>query len=178
MYLHVEASRSGARAQLVGEWSLPDGHGGPEAAWYAEAAAIEREAAARSREIAALLEERGELTAAALFRKLARYEQHQANEIERCTAAWARSPGGQSAPLARTAPDGGLEGIVFPQTKLFDAIRIALGAPQRAKPLFERLARTARDAQLRALARQLAAQEGKQALRLRESLGQTQPAAS
>ena len=53
---------------------------------YANALAIEREAAARSAQFAEYLEDHGEQATAALFRKLARFEQQHVEELERRSA--------------------------------------------------------------------------------------------
>lgn len=140
---------------------------------YAQALMIEGEAAERCKEFAEFLEDRGELATAALFRKLARYEQHHANELARRAAAHPlpRLPQWEFSWLDDAPPERVSHEIVFHLMTAEGAIRIALGAEERARALFERIARTTDDPELSALARGLAAEENEYIHMLKESLG-------
>lgn len=127
----------------------------------AEALMIEREAADRCNEFAEFLEDHDEHATAALFRKLARFEQLHAEELER------RAIGVPLPPLRQwefswlydAPPDQGTREIIFHLLTPYDALKIALGAERRARDLFDQVARATSDPAVRGLAEELAAEE-------------------
>ncbi len=141
---------------------------------YAQALMIEREAAARCSEFAEFLEDHGELSTAAVFRKLARYERQHAEEL-------ARRAAGSPLPRLRewefswlddAPPERVSHELVFHMMTPYTALKIALGAEERAKVLFERVARSTEDAEVKALAEELAAQESAHVGWLQDALAQ------
>lgn len=132
-----------------------------QAALYAHALAIEREAAARYRELARSTADQGNAPAAALFTHLA------AREAQHAAAIAARARGLElpvlkpweyawldDGPPERVAHELVL-GTVTPQ----DALKIALEAEQRARDFFEHVFATATDPDLKLLAAALAQEE-------------------
>ena len=128
---------------------------------YANALAIEREAAARSAQFAEYLEDHGEQATAALFRKLARFEQQHVEELERRTA-------GMPLPALRSwefswLDDAPAEQVdhhfVFHLMTPHDALTIALGAEKRAQALYEQAISVSDDPEVKRLAQELAGEE-------------------
>ena len=128
---------------------------------YANALAIEREAAARSAQFAEYLEDHGEQATAALFRKLARFEQQHVEELERRTA-------GMPLPALRSwefswLDDAPAEQVdhhfVFHVMTPHDALTIALGAEKRAQALYEQAISVSDDPEVKRLAQELAGEE-------------------
>lgn len=151
-----------ASAQLIGNL----------AECYAQALMIEREAAARCSEFAEFLDDHGELATAAVFHKLARYEQHHANEL-------ARRAEGFPLPNLRqwefswlddAPPEQVSREFVFHLMTPYHAIKIALEAEQRAKAMFARVAGTTNDPEVRALAEELATEESEHVSWLEDAL--------
>jgi rubrerythrin len=142
---------------------------------YAHALLVEREAAARCSELAEFLEDHGELATAAVFRKLARYEQRHADELER------RATGVPLPQLSQwefswlddAPPDQVSHEMIFHMMTPYNALKIALGAETRAKAMFERVAATSDDAAVQALARELAADESEHIGWLQDALART-----
>lgn len=128
---------------------------------YAKALMIEREAAARCREFAEFLEDHGELAIAAVFRKLARYEQQHANELARRTEGLPlpKLQPWEFSWLDDAPPEQVSHDMIFHLMTPYGAVKIALGAEERAKALFERVARTTDDPKVKSLAEELAAEE-------------------
>jgi rubrerythrin len=139
---------------------------------YAQALAIEREAAARCSEFAEFLEEHGELSTAAVFRKLARYEKQHANELERRAAGFPlpRLQEWQYSWLDAAPPQQVSHELVFHLMTPYDALKIALGAEERARVLFERVARETEEPKVRELALELASTESEHVGWLQEAL--------
>ncbi|MDT3734683.1 MAG: ferritin family protein [Denitratisoma sp.] len=128
---------------------------------YANALAIEREAASRSAQFAEYLEDHGEQATAALFRKLARFEQQHVEELERRSA-------GMPLPALRPwefswLDDAPAEQVdhqfVFHLMTPHDALKIALGAEKRAQALYEQAIAASEDPEVQRLARELAGEE-------------------
>ena len=128
---------------------------------YANTLAIEREAAARSAQFAEYLEDHGEQATAALFRKLARFEQQHVEELERRTA-------GMPLPALRSwefswLDDAPAEQVdhhfVFHLMTPHDALTIALGAEKRAQALYEQAISVSDDPEVKRLAQELAGEE-------------------
>jgi len=128
---------------------------------YANALAIEREAADRSAQFADYLEDHGEQATAELFRKLARFERQHVEELERRTA-------GMPLPALRSwefswLDDAPAERVdhefVFHLMTPHDALKIALGAEQRAQALYEQAIAASDDPEVKRLARELAGEE-------------------
>jgi rubrerythrin len=139
---------------------------------YAEALMIEREAAERCAEFAVFLEDHGELSAAAVFRKLARYEQGHAEELTRRSESVALPEMRQwdFSWLFDAAPDQASHGLIFHLMTPYDALKIALDAESRAKVLFERLAAATDDPEVRSLSQELANDEDEHLGWLQEAL--------
>jgi rubrerythrin len=139
---------------------------------YAQALMIEREAAARCSEFAEFLEDHGALATAAVFHKLARYEQHHANEL-------ARRAEGVPLPDLRqwefswlddAPPEQVSREFVFHLMTPYHAIKIALEAERRAKTMFARVAGTTDDPEIKVLAEELAAEESEHVNWLEDAL--------
>jgi rubrerythrin len=127
---------------------------------YVHAIAIEREAARRYAELAERLADQGNEQVAALFRVLSAFEAEHLAALERRTAGVALpaltsdySWFGEGAP--ETAARDLVLGLMTPR----DALAIALQAEKRAKAFFEHAARVSDDPAVRALAREMAAEE-------------------
>lgn len=127
---------------------------------YAHAIAIEREAAERYAELAERMRDESNEDLAELFAGLAALEQGHREALER------RSAGVGLPPLeARDykwfgdAPESAARELVFRLMTPQHALRIALGAEKRAQAFFESVLLTADDPGLRALAREMAADE-------------------
>ena len=131
---------------------------------YAHAIALEREAAERYGEFARRMDDLGNEAAAEVFATLARLEQeHLQTLLERTQGveipdfvdeqyeyAW----------LDAGAPETAARELVFRLLTARQALEIALRAETRAQTFFERVMLTAGDPALRALAREMAAEEG------------------
>lgn len=128
---------------------------------YAHAIAIEREAAERYAEFAQRMADEGREELAAVFAKLARTEAEHLEVLER------RADGVELPPL-RTHEykwlDAGIPEVPARELVLRlmtprQALAVALHAEQRAHAFFEHVCLTASDPALRALAREMAAEE-------------------
>ncbi len=128
---------------------------------YANAIAIEREAAERCAQFAEFLEEHGAQDTAALFSRLARFEQQHVEELERRSS-------GMPLPALRSWEFNWLDNapaeqvsreIVFHLMTPHDALKIALGAEKRAQALYEQAIATTADPEVKRLARELAGEE-------------------
>ena len=131
---------------------------------YVHAIAIESEAAARYAELARAMAEQGNLTAAAVFSLLGAAENRHLEVLQQ------RAHGLPLPPLDAdyTWRDGEApESVVLdargvPVTQL-KALRLALDAERRARAFFEQAARVCGDAETRALALEMAAEEAEHA---------------
>ena len=127
---------------------------------YVHAIAIEREAAERYAEFAQRMSQQGNEEVAALFRRLAGYEAEHLAALRQRTA-------GMDLPaltsdyswLDDAAPETMPMDAIFSRMKPRHALAIALQAEKRARAFFEHMVRSAADPALRALAREMAAEE-------------------
>ncbi|HJY79247.1 MAG TPA: ferritin family protein [Burkholderiales bacterium] len=128
---------------------------------YAHAIAVEREAAERYAEFAQRMNDLGDESVGALFARLARLEEEHLGALERRTA-------GLALPWLETheyrwldagAPETVARDLVYLLMTPHNALAIALGAEKRAQAFFERVLVEAQDPALRALAREMAADE-------------------
>lgn len=144
---------------------------------YAHAIAIEREAAERYGELAQRMEDAGNSAIADVFALLARHETEHLLALERRSA-------GVALPELQTndyrwlesgAPSSAARELVFRLITPRDALTIALNAEFRAQAFFERVMLTAEDPALRALAREMAADEAEHVVMIERLLAQTPP---
>jgi rubrerythrin len=128
---------------------------------YAQAIAMESEAAARYSELAERMEDEGREDLARIFALLAAEEAEHLDTLERRTA-------GVELPAVEprawdwysdTAPETAARDIVFRLMTPRQALAIALQAERRAQAFFEHLSWAAPDPGVRALAREMAAEE-------------------
>ena len=121
----------------------------------AQAYALEREAVERYGELADVLSTHNNQEVAALFRRLASQEALHATEILR-VMGWTRAPQPRLMPEAPEAPAyDEAHYLMHP----WHALRIALGAEQRAHDFFQDLAQCCEADELRRAAQQLQADE-------------------
>ncbi|HXM80578.1 MAG TPA: ferritin family protein [Burkholderiales bacterium] len=128
---------------------------------YAHAIAIEREAAERYGELAGRMADEGRDELATVFDMLARMEAEHLEALERRTddtALPAIAPA-QYQWLDAGAPETAARELIFRLMTPRQALAIALEAERRAQAFFERVFSTADDPALRALAREMAAEE-------------------
>lgn len=128
---------------------------------YAHAIAIEREAAARYAELAERMRDESNDDLAELFAGLAALEAGHLEALERRTAGIALPPleARDYKWLGDAAPESAMRDLVFRLMTPRHALLIALGAERRAQAFFEHVLLTADDSGLRALAREMAAEE-------------------
>lgn len=127
---------------------------------YVHAIAIEREAAERYAEFAGRMADEGNDEVAAVFRKLADLEAGHLEALRRRTA-------GIALPELETdykwldtaAPEAVAHDLVFHLMTPSQALAVALDAEKRAHAFFTHVQRTAADPALRALAKEMAAEE-------------------
>jgi rubrerythrin len=133
---------------------------GPEL--YAHAIAIEREAAERYAEFAERMADLGNDTVAGIFSQLAGYEAEHLDTLLRRTdgVALPTIAADQYRWIDSVAPETAAHELVFRLLTPRQALAIALRAEQRAEAFFESVFMTADDAALRALAQEMAAEEG------------------
>lgn len=129
---------------------------------YAHAIALEREAAERYAEFARRMDDLGNAAAAEVFTTLARLEEeHLQTLLERTQGvAIPQYLNEQYAWLDAGAPETTARDLVFRLLTAHQALEIALRAERRAQTFFEKVMLTADDPALRALAREMAAEEG------------------
>jgi rubrerythrin len=128
---------------------------------YAHAIAIEREAAERYSELAARMDDEGRDELARVFAELAQMEAEHLETLERRSAGLALpaiAPG-KYCWLEDGAPETAAHDLVFRLMTPRHALAIALAAEQRAQAFFEHVAWSAADPALRALAREMVAEE-------------------
>ena len=142
---------------------------------YAHAIAVEREAAERYAEFAQRMNDLGDTAVAAVFGRLARLEEDHLGALERRTA-------GLSLPRLAThdyrwldagAPETAARELVYRLMTPHAALAIALGAEKRAQAFFEHVLDAAQDPALRALAREMAADEREHVAMVEELLART-----
>lgn len=129
---------------------------------YAHAIALEREAAERYAEFARRMDDLGNAAAAEVFTTLARLEEeHLQTLLERTQGVEIPDYlNEQYAWLDAGAPETTARELVFRLLTARQALEIALRAERRAQSFFEKVMLTADDPALRALAREMAAEEG------------------
>jgi rubrerythrin len=128
---------------------------------YAHAIAIEEEAASRYSELAEHMEDEGREDLARLFAMLAATEAEHLEALERRTEG-VELPGiaaGQYSWLFTDAPETAARELVYRLMTPRQALAIALAAERRAQGFFEHVSWSASDPALRALAREMAAEE-------------------
>ena len=128
---------------------------------YAHAIAIEREAAERYSELAERMDDEGREELARVFALLAQMEAEHLETLERRTAGLAlpEITPGKYHWLDNGAPETAGHELVFRLMTPRQALAIALHAERRAQAFFERVAWSADDPALRALAREMMAEE-------------------
>jgi rubrerythrin len=139
---------------------------------YAQALMIEREAAERCTEFAEFLEDHGALSTAAVFRKLARYEQQHAEELARRAEGFPQPHLRQweFSWLDDAPPEQVSHEFIFHLMTPYHALRIALDAEQRSRALFEHLSAASDHPEVRSLSRQLADEESEHVEWLQDAL--------
>lgn len=142
---------------------------------YAHAIAMEREAAARYTELAERMDAEGREDLARVFAMLAQTEAEHLDALERRTAGIAlpRIDEGQYAWLHAGAPETQAREFVFRLMTPRHALAIALAAERRALAFFEQVYWTTSDPALRALAREMAAEEREHVDMIGSMLGET-----
>jgi rubrerythrin len=128
---------------------------------YAHAIAIEREAAERYTELAVRMDDEGREDLARLFDMLARLEGgHRDALLARAAGVLLPAiPRGRYRWLGAAAPETAAHDLVMQLLTPHGALAIALQAEQRALAFFEGVFATCHDPALRALAREMAAEE-------------------
>lgn len=128
---------------------------------YAHAIAIEREAAARYGEFAERMEDEGQDDLARVFSMLSLAEAEHLEALERRTQGIAlpEVPAGNYAWLDAGAPETAARELVFRLLTPRHALAIALHAESSAQAFFEQVYWTTSDPALRALAKEMAAEE-------------------
>jgi rubrerythrin len=142
---------------------------------YAHAIAMEREAAMRYSEFAERMEDEGREELARVFAMLAGVEAAHLETLERRTAGIALPAiaDGRYKWLDSGAPETAAREMLFRLMTPRHALAIALHAEQRAQAFFEHVFWTASDPALRALAREMAAEEREHVSLLGKLLGDT-----
>lgn len=142
---------------------------------YAHAIAVEREATERYAEFAQRMNDLGVEPVAAVFARLARLEQEHLRALERRTAGLAlpRLETNQYRWLDAGAPETAARDLVYRLMTPHNALAIALGAEKRAQAFFEHVLAGADDPALRALAREMAADEREHVAMIDELLART-----
>jgi rubrerythrin len=146
---------------------------------YAHAIAIEREAAARYSEFAERMADQGREDLARLFALLARLEAEHLEALQRRTAGIAvpEIAQGEHKWLDAGAPETAAREFLYRLMTPRYAIAIALRAERHAQAFFEHVFWTSTDPSLRALAREMAADEREHAALLAAMLdGAPEPA--
>ena len=128
---------------------------------YAHAIAIEREAAERYSEFAERMADLGNEAVAELFDRLAGFEaEHLATLLRRSEGVALPVPAaGEFRWADAAAPETAARELVFRLMTPRHALEIALAAEKRAQAFFEHVLVTAGDPALRALAKEMAAEE-------------------
>lgn len=128
---------------------------------YVHAIAIEREAAERYREFAARMADQGNEELAAVFGRLAAFESEHLKTLQRRTDGVALPQlAADYRWLDAGAPETAAHDLIFRLLTPRQALAIALQAEKRARAFFQHVQREAADPALRALAKEMAAEEG------------------
>jgi len=128
---------------------------------YAHAIAIEREAAERYSEFAERMADLGNEAVAELFDRLAGFEaEHLETLLRRSDGVALPVPAaGEFSWLDAAAPETAARELIFRLMTPRHALEIALLAEKRAQAFFESVLTSAQDPALRALAKEMAAEE-------------------
>ena len=142
---------------------------------YAHAIAIEREAVARYSEFAERMSDLGNNGAAEVFATLARMEGEHLEELDKrtCGLKLPLLAEGEYSWLDSAAPETAARELVFRLMTPRHALEIALAGEKRAEAFFEQVIVTADDPMLRALATEMAADEGDHIVMLEKLLERT-----
>jgi rubrerythrin len=141
---------------------------------YAYAIAIEREAAERYAELAERMRDESNQDLAELFAGLAALEKGHLEALERRTEGVVLPPlQVRDYKWLGDAPESAARELVFRLMTPRHALRMALGAEKRAQAFFEHVLLTAGDPALRALAREMAAEEQEHVLLIERMLEST-----
>jgi len=142
---------------------------------YAHAIAIEREAAERYAELAERMRDESNEDLAALFAGMAAVEAGHLAALKHRSAGIALPPlaARDCKWLGDAAPESAARELVFRLMTPRGALLMALGAEHRAQAFFERVLLTAHDPDLRALAREMAAEEQEHVLLIERMLERT-----
>ena len=142
---------------------------------YAHAIAVEREAAERYAEFAQRMNDLGDEAVAGVFGRLARLEEEHLGALERRTAGLAlpRLETHEYRWLDAGAPETVARELVYRLMTPHAALAIALGAERRAQAFFEHVLAEAQDPALRALAREMAADEREHVAMIEQLLERT-----
>ena len=127
---------------------------------YVHAIAIEREAAERYREFAARMADQGNEELAGVFGKLAAFESEHLKALQRRTDGVALPRlAADYRWLDAGAPEMAAHDLIFRLLTPRQALVIALQAEKRARAFFAHVQRDSGDPALRALAKEMAAEE-------------------
>jgi len=141
---------------------------------YVHAIAIEREAAERYAELAQRMDDLGNDAVAGLFGFLARAEALHLAALRRRTEGVALPAlDTDHSWLGGAPPECVARELVFRLMSQRDALQIALQAEKRARAFFEQVVRSAGDPALRALAREMAAEEAEHVALIERMLDRT-----
>lgn len=142
---------------------------------YAHALAMEAEAADRYVELAVRMLDEGNREIAELFWKLGRAEgEHYAALLRKAAQMVLPSlPRGAYRWIDAGGPETAAQELVFRLMTPRHALAIALDAERRARDFFNAAARTAADPAVRALAREMAAEENEHIVSLLEQIERT-----
>ncbi len=153
--------------ETLSPWAADSG-----AAFYAHALMTGEQAVAACHEFSEILETRGDHVVAGLFRQLAVAEMERTDELARRTDGLAlpRLPRWQYHWLYKAPPDPSLQELVAQLLTGHAALRIALNAGLRSKAIYEWVSASAADPEVRAGARELAAEKSQHVHWLRGAL--------
>jgi rubrerythrin len=142
---------------------------------YAHAIAIEREATERYAELATRMADEGREDLARVFSMLAGMESEHLQALEARTVdiALPEIPAGQHGWLDAAAPETAARELIYRLMTPRMALTIALQAEMRAQAFFEGVFMTCDDPALRALAREMAAEEQGHVVLIEELLDAT-----
>lgn len=158
------APAADARDPNPGEGSIAD--------FYAQAIAIEREAGERYRELAEQMSNLGNRKIAALFERLAGYEEKHALELKERTKGMKlpRLPAGAHSWLESGPTEIPRYELLFSRVQPHHVLLLALQAERRAKEFFERVGERSTDAEVRKLALEFAREEADHVSRIERAL--------
>ena len=148
---------------------------GSAAELYAHAIAIEQEAAERYAEFAERMADLGSDAVAEVFDRLAGFEAEHLEALRRRTdgVSLPVPPPAAYRWLDAAAPETAARELVYRLMTPRQALQIALSAERRAQAFFEQVMTTADDPALRALAREMAAEEQEHVQVVERLLGDT-----